>query len=124
LGARAAVSRSWRLVRGAFWRVWGLRALVSLIVGVAGGVINLLFLAISGALGSFSAITNDRQQPLSTLLVIAVGGAVVWALTQPLLASALTLIYVDRRMRAEGLDIQLARAAQATATASDAAGRF
>ena len=37
---------------------------------------------------------------------------------QPLVAASLTLIYVDRRMRAEGLDIQLTRAAQAAAAAS------
>jgi hypothetical protein len=38
-------------------------------------------------------------------------------LTQPLIAASLTLIYIDRRMRAEGLDVQLTQAARATSAA-------
>jgi len=123
LDAGASVTRSWRLVKGAFWRVWSLRALVSLIVGVAGSVISLVFVFGSGLFGGFSFFTDGGQRPLGGLIVMAIGSAVVWMLTQPLLAAALTLIYVDRRMRAEGLDIQLVQAARAAAAAPPA-GRF
>ena len=58
--------------------------------------------------------TRDNVPVLALVLAVLLG-AVVWAVTQPLVAASLTLIYVDRRMRAEGLDLQLTRAAQAAA---------
>jgi hypothetical protein len=51
------------------------------------------------------------------LVLLVIFGAVVWMLTQPLIAASLTLIYIDRRMRAEGLDVQLTQAARATSPA-------
>jgi hypothetical protein len=114
LGVTAAIGRSWRLVRGAFWRTWGLRALVTLIVGVASSVVSLVFVLIAGLVGGgFSFFSGSTDEPIAALIVMAVGSAIVWAITQPLLAATLTLIYVDRRIRAEGLDIALTRAAQA-----------
>jgi hypothetical protein len=114
LGVTAAIGRSWRLVRGAFWRTWGLRALVTLIVGVASSVVSLVFVLVAGLVGGgFSFFSGSTDEPIAALIVMAVGSAIVWAITQPLLAATLTLIYVDRRIRAEGLDIALTRAAQA-----------
>jgi hypothetical protein len=52
--------------------------------------------------------------------MVVIFSAIVWTLTQPLIAASLTLIYMDRRMRAEGLDIQLTRAAQAVSAAGAA----
>lgn len=124
LNVGAAVGRSWRLVQGAFWRTWGLRALVTLIVGVASSVVSLVFVLLASLVGGgLSMFSGNSNQPLPALVIMAVGAAIVWALTQPLLAAALTLIYVDRRMRAEGLDIALTRAAQAN-PAGAPAGSF
>lgn len=98
--------------------------MVTLIVGVASSVVSLVFVLLAGLVGGgFSMFAGGDSQPLPALVVMAAGSAIVWALTQPLLAAALTLIYVDRRMRAEGLDIALTRAAQATRP-SAAAGSF
>ena len=87
----------------------GLRALVYIIVAAAGAALSVpLIVVIVG-----SADRNSLA-PISLILLV-VFGAIVWAVTQPLVAASLTLIYVDRRMRAEGLDIQLTQAAQAAA---------
>jgi hypothetical protein len=119
LGPWKAVTRSWRLVKGAFWRVWGLRALMTLIVGVASFTVALPFQIASGAAGGgFSGLTSGEARPLSALVIGTIGAAVAWMLVQPLLAAALTLIYVDRRMRAEGLDLQLTQAALANNAAA------
>ncbi len=48
------------------------------------------------------------------LLLIALGGVLATAVTAPFVAGAVALLYVDRRIRAEGLDIELARAAGVT----------
>jgi hypothetical protein len=70
--------------------------------------------------GGFSNVLDGTQRPFMGLVVLAIGGAIVWMLTQPLIAAALTLIYVDRRIRAEGLDIQLTQAARAAANSGSA----
>ena len=46
------------------------------------------------------------------LLLLAVGGSVVGILTTTLQAGTATLIYLDLRVRTEGLDIEVAAAAQ------------
>jgi hypothetical protein len=109
-GPGASIARSWRLVKGAFWRTWGLRALVQIIVSIAASILSIpivLILIPSALHGSTPSTT--------ALVLLVVFGAVVWMLTQPLIAASLTLIYIDRRMRAEGLDVQLTQAARAAA---------
>jgi hypothetical protein len=112
-GPGASVARSWRLVQGAFWRTWGLRALVSIIVSIASSVLSIPLVVV------LVASTGDGKTPsVVTLIVVVIFGAAIWMVTQPLIAAALTLIYVDRRMRAEGLDLQLVQAARAAQSAA------
>ena len=112
-GPGASIARSWRLVRGAFWRTWGLRALVTIIVSIASSVLSLpVYFVI------FASALNGHTPSTASLVLLVIASAGVWMLTQPLIAAALTLIYVDRRMRAEGLDLQLTQAARAAATPS------
>lgn len=107
-GPGASIARSWRLVKGAFWRTWGLRALVQIIVSVAASILSipLVLVLLPSAL-------NGKTPSTTALVLLVILGAVVWMLTQPLIAASLTLIYIDRRMRAEGLDVQLTQAARA-----------
>jgi hypothetical protein len=112
-GPGASIARSWRLVKGAFWRTWGLRALVQIIVSIAASVLSipLVLVLIPTAL-------NGKTPSTTVLVLLVIFGAVVWMLTQPLIAASLTLIYIDRRMRAEGLDVQLTQAARAAASST------
>ena len=114
-GVGAAISRSWRLVRGAFWRTWGLRALAYVIVAIAGGVLSIPF-----GISTFNDLSGGGSPSTGSIALSTIGGGIVWMLTEPLLAAAVTLIYIDRRMRAEGLDIQLAQAARQAADAPPA----
>lgn len=110
LGPIAAIKRSWSLVKGAFWRIWGIRALAYLAASIAGSVL---------ALGFTSRAAWERQHDEVVSLVATVpaviGEALAWMVVQPVLAGTIVLLYIDRRMRAEGLDIQLDRATRATA---------
>jgi hypothetical protein len=110
-GPGASIARSWRLVKGAFWRTWGLRALVQVIISVAASILSvpLVLVLLPSAL-------NGKTPSTTALVLLVILGAVVWMLTQPLVAASLTLIYIDRRMRAEGLDVQLTQAARAAST--------
>jgi hypothetical protein len=114
-GPAASIARSWRLVRGAFWRTFGLRALVSIIVSVAASALSLPVVGVV-----FDSAVHGHSPSTLALVMVVIFSAIVWTLTQPLIAASLTLIYMDRRMRAEGLDIQLTRAAQAVSAAGAA----
>jgi hypothetical protein len=116
-GPVASIARSWRLVRGAFWRVFGLRLLITIIVSVAASA-----LAVPVVLIVIGSAVDGKTPSILALAFVAIVGVVGWTVTQPITAAALTLIYIDRRMRAEGLDMQLTQAARAAAGSAGAAG--
>ena len=106
-GPGAALARSWRLVRHSFWRVFGIQLLTVLIVAVASFVLELPFQVVSvvfqagGSLGLMGATT------IPSLIVSAIGALAAGTLTRPLAAAVTVLLYVDLRMRKEGLDLVL-----------------
>jgi hypothetical protein len=82
-------------------------------VGIAGTVIGLPFRLLAALFGNgLSAFATGGGTSIGAGVITTIGAALVWMLTEPLLASVVTLIYIDRRMRAEALDLQLIRAAQ------------
>jgi hypothetical protein len=110
-----SIGRSWRLTRRAFWRTLGLVALVTLMVSAAAQIVAIPFSIIGGALGGLlmpNAGSDVQSQLLSGLagsapaLIVSV---VVTGIGQIAQTSALVLIYLDRRMRLEGLDLELQR---------------
>ena len=115
-----ALRRSRALVRGTFWRVWGIRALGWIIATVIGYLIAAPFV-IAGFIvdgNVFSATAHSGHLPVGFLVLAAVGSAVSAAFTTPVRAGIDALLYVDLRMRREGLDIALQQAlAHSTAPA-------
>ncbi len=102
VGPLRALRRSWGLVRGAWWRTFGVVLLGVVVAGTLSQVIALPVQVLVGAL------------PLGVGVALAaslVGVALGQALTQPILGVVLALVYVDRRIRTESLDAALARAA-------------
>ena len=107
-GPAQALGRSWRLVRKSFWRVFGILLLAGIIVLVASSVLRLPFTVISAAFSSGSAPLAQAIRPsVASLVIGAVGGIVAGAITQPISAGVTVLLYVDLRMRREGLDLAL-----------------
>lgn len=120
LGIRAAMARSWSLTRGRFWRTFGILLLVSVIYSVAGQVISvpvsligsvLIALVTEGSGDSGSAIASTLALTGVTSLI----GFVIGAVGLVMLSACVALLYIDTRMRTEGLDQELARAAEARA---------
>ncbi len=96
LGPIAGARRSWRLVSRRFWMV------VATTVVAAVGVL-LLSSAWSAIIRALSSLAPG---PLQWVLAGAMGGAVSLVLTTALL-SVSVLLYLDLRIRTEGLDLEL-----------------
>ena len=110
LGPVNAMRRSWRLVTGSFWRLFGILLLTVIIVFFAAAVLQIPFDVGRGLLGSTSA---------AGIILAGIGGIIVGAITRPVLAGVTVLLYVDMRMRKEGLDLVLRDAAQNQAMSGD-----
>jgi len=113
IGVRAAMKRSRALVRGTFWRVWGIRALGAVIVAVISGIaaapFSILAIVVSGqGLGDLS--DGNAGLPIAYLLITSIGAILTTTFTAPIKAGIDALLYVDLRMRKEGLDIALQQA--------------
>ena len=115
VSVRQALRRSWRLAVPDWWRVWGIRALAVLMAGFLGGIIS-----IPGQMVA-EYVSQDGAEVVAVLIVF-LAQIVASTITTPFNAGVLSLIYIDRRMRAEGLDVTLAQAAAAQQVTE--AGRF
>jgi hypothetical protein len=115
LGPIQSIRRSFRLVKGAWWRTFFIRLLATLISGVVAGVIAIPFAAVGALISGFSAFDGTSGPPISFIALYALGTALAATITLPLGAGVQGLLYVDRRIRAEALDVRLAEAAAASA---------
>ncbi|MCW2746481.1 MAG: hypothetical protein JWM48_3031 [Mycobacterium sp.] len=113
-GPGQALGRSWRLTLrsgGTWWRVWGIRA-VSVLIGGAVSIIIVIpfeipmFASIFGGIDSGTVHIGFGEQ-----LLMSVGGLISTALVLPFEAAVVALLYLDLRMRQEGLDVTLRQAA-------------
>lgn len=109
-GVGTAFGRSRALVNGAWWRTFGILLLANVISYIISGIISLPFGLASGLSAGF---TGDPTAALSagSLALSAVGAIIASTITLPFTSAVNVLVYVDRRMRAEGMDIELQRAA-------------
>jgi hypothetical protein len=106
-----SLRRSRRLVNGTFWRVWGIRALGTILLSLVSALIAGPFTLI----GLFAGGDQFGDPHLSAVYIAftAVGSIISTTVTAPVRAAVDALLYVDLRMRKEGLDLVLQqRAAQ------------
>lgn len=106
-GALHALKRSWRLVRGAFWRTLGI-VVLGTIVGQAIGSIAAAPFSLIGGMGGELSTTN--------VFALAMGGLVSVLVALPFVAGVVTLVYIDRRIRAENLAPVLLASAKSAAS--------
>ncbi|MFE7110644.1 glycerophosphoryl diester phosphodiesterase membrane domain-containing protein [Streptomyces sp. NPDC057575] len=110
-----SMRRSAKLVKGAWWRTFGILALTGLLTLIVAVVITIPFgfiaMAVDGD-GIGSALTDgstDFGWPF--LIVSSIGEVIIATITYPLSAGVMALLYIDQRIRREALDLELARAA-------------
>lgn len=115
-GPWTALRRSWQLVQGNWWRVFGINLLAAIVVGVIAGVISLPFgllrILIEGGGSLVTGLGGTVKPTVLALIVSAIGGIVATTCTRPISAGVSVLLYADLRMRKEGLDLQLQQAGQ------------
>jgi hypothetical protein len=107
-----AIARSWTLTRGRFWPALGIILLISMVFGAIAQVIGIPFSFLSSGLMTIIAPTG-APGPSEIIALIAVGllTQVVTLLLQSVAvvvqSTATAIIYIDCRMRREGLDLDL-----------------
>ena len=109
-GVGTAFTRSRVLVNGAWWRTFGILVLAALISWVISWIISLPFGLLGAASNGFSAEPTAALS-VGSLVLSTIGAIIASTITLPFSSAVNVLIYVDRRMRAEGMDIELQRAA-------------
>jgi hypothetical protein len=110
----AAIRRSWRLTRRSFWGVLGTRLLVSVMVGTATALLGIPIQIIAGwvttlVLPNGATADSGHAALIVTTIVSQIAGAFVTAIALVLTTATTALLYVDVRMRKEGLDLELGR---------------
>ena len=120
LGVRRSLGRSVALVDRTFWRVWGIRALGYVITTVMGWLIIAPFFVL-GIVVQF-AHWNDAGTgaTIAAVAIFSVASLIARTFTAPVQAGIDALLYVDLRMRKEGLDIALQQAVLAPPSAPPA----
>ena len=104
--------RSRHLVTGAWWRTFGILILIRIIAGICASVLQLPFFVVMFVVAFSSGSSNDiNPYTFWPLVVTSIGQIVAATVTWPFSATAIGLLYVDRRMRREALDLELTRAA-------------
>jgi hypothetical protein len=131
----AAARRSWSLTIGSFWRVLGILLLTGVIVSAAGNVVAVPLSLVTSILQTvlfpngeldFQAFDASLVFYLAMQLLTAVVSIVIGSVGAIVTSANAAIVYIDLRMRREGLDLELARFAEeraagaASATGPDA----
>ncbi|GAA3759888.1 hypothetical protein HDA32_004766 [Spinactinospora alkalitolerans] len=109
IGPARALGRSWALTRRSWWRVFGILLLTMLIVQLVGSLLSTPF-----SMGSMAVLflaPDAAWSPIANSALTYVGMVLSAAVTSPFTAGATALLYIDLRMRREGLDLKLQAAA-------------
>lgn len=106
---RDAFVRSWRLTRGRFWVAFGVTFLISAIMGIAAQVVSIPATLLSSLLGSVIAPTGAQDPSAVVAFVLSFLAPqilllVIQAITLVVQSTGSALVYLDCRMRYEGLD--------------------
>ncbi|MFE1316548.1 hypothetical protein [Kitasatospora phosalacinea] len=122
-GPKTAIRRAWQLNKGNWWRSLGLTALISIVGGFAAGIVSSplrIVMALAVPIDTtdttdYAGTVLDGQLTHGTMtLVLLLGmgiGLFTSVATGPLVPLANGVLYIDRRIRNERLDIALAEAA-------------
>lgn len=105
-GAFGALRRSFRLARGARFRILGVLAVSFLLANVPGFVFELVGYGLAGVLSGNPAQATSAVQ----FWLIEAGSLAIWAVTTPFWVLCVMLLYYDRRIRTEALDLEVAAA--------------
>lgn len=108
VGVWGALKRSWRLVRGKFWRVFGILLFAGLVVNIVSYALQFGVTTLVLTVGTWA---DGSESSSATIAAVVLGVAAGLATAITLIASLAfmsavqALIYLDLRVRREGLDL-------------------
>ncbi|MBT2482153.1 hypothetical protein [Streptomyces sp. ISL-94] len=109
-----ALGRSSKLVRGTWWRIFGITLLTEIITATISSIIvwPLTIIGMVAFGGGLSGIENGTASTAwGALILSGIGAIIATTIVLPIRSGVTVLLYVDQRIRREGLDLELARAA-------------
>ncbi|GAB7067872.1 hypothetical protein [Mycolicibacterium hodleri] len=116
IGVKASISRSFRLVKNDFWRVFGIRLLAAVITSVISGAVTVPFSLVGQVM---LVVGESTTMMVLAVVLISVGGAIGQIITAPFSAGVVVLLYADRRIRAEAFDLVLRTGANGAVESTD-----
>jgi hypothetical protein len=106
-GVRTSLRRSGILVRRSWWRVFGVLLLALIVASVVGQVVQVPFVIFGIAPLGFGGGSGVTESTTRVLVLSYIGAGIAQTVIAPFTAGVRALLYIDRRMRAEGLDVAL-----------------
>jgi hypothetical protein len=107
-GPVAAMRRSSLLVKGAWWRTFGIYLLATILVSI---VAQVLSFPLSFVVGLLPVFGDASMLALVFAITTGLTTLITTMITLPFTSGVVALLYIDRRIRREALDIELQRAA-------------
>lgn len=109
VGVMGALKRSWQLVKGRFWRVFGVLLFAGVVVNIVSYALQFGLGLLVGTLGAWAGNGDSGAGTVAVAVGVAAGLATVLTLIASLafMSAVQALIYLDLRMRREGLDLWL-----------------
>jgi hypothetical protein len=110
VGVWGSLKRSWYLVKGRFWRVFGILLFAGIVVNIVSYALQFGITTLVLTLGAWAAGSGGNA---AAVIAVVVGAAAAIATVLALIASLAfmsavqALIYLDLRVRREGLDLWL-----------------
>jgi hypothetical protein len=115
LGVMASIRRSWRLTNNNFWRTFGIEVLIQAILYAASQAVSTVFSVVFTLVVALLFPTNAIDSNGQTIVlmvsyaVLIMISLVIGSISSIIQSAATALIYIDLRMRKEGLDLYLTR---------------
>jgi hypothetical protein len=98
LRGRKALGRSFELVKGRWWRTFGVIVVGFLLASIVSAIMQGAFLI---------GIIFEPDNDLLKVVLNAIGTTVAFAIVTPFQAALVTVVYFDLRIRKEGFDLEL-----------------
>ena len=107
-GVIMSMRRSARLVKGAWWRTFGIYLLATILAQIISTVFSFPLGILAGLL---PLVVGEDSFALAYAASTGLAVLLTSIITLPFLAGVTSLLYIDRRIRREALDLELQRAA-------------